>query len=85
MNLPRYRPTVTLGNLLIALQLLLILVGVGNLWGTTAGKMSGLQAQTADQETRMRAQDDRLRILERDISDRLARIETLLQQRTDTR
>lgn len=85
MTPPKYQPTVSLGNLLIALQLLLIFVGGGAVWGTTAGKMSELQAQTADQETRMRAQDDRLRTLERDISDRLARIETLLQQRIETR
>ena len=76
--LPRFENSLSLGNLLIALQLAGMLIGLGVVYGTTAGALTAasedrqmIKLQAADQEAR-------IRVLERDVTAGLARIEVQL-------
>lgn len=76
---PKFENTLSLGNLLIALQLAGMLIALGVVWGNTAGALAmaaedraSIKAQAADQEAR-------IRVLERDVTSGLARIETQLR------
>jgi cell division protein FtsL len=83
LAVPKFENTLSLGNLLIALQLAGMLVALGVVWGNTAGALSAasddratIKAQAADQEAR-------IRVLERDVTSGLARIETQLRVLSD--
>ena len=86
MAVPRFENKLSLGNLLIALQLAAMLVGLGIVWGNTTGALAlatedraAIKVQAADQEAR-------IRVLERDVTAGLARIETqirILSERQD--
>lgn len=80
--MPKFENTLSLGNILIVIQLVVMLFAVGTVWGTTTGAITAaaedraiMKAQTADQEAR-------IRVLEREIAAGLSRIETELRTLT---
>lgn len=70
--MPKVENTITIGNIMIMVQLALMLVGAGMAWSTVTHAVASVEKVEADHEVRIRQ-------LEQRVLDQLGRIEQRLQ------
>lgn len=77
-HMPKYENRLSLGNLLIALQLGAMLVGGGVVYANMTNALSAGETDRKRIDERVQDQEARLRVLEHTVTSSLARIEAQL-------